>query len=247
MTAIVFAAKSKNAKIKSSRGKGEVSTTYAPISVTCPSTCELRKSRTCYAMGGMVGFVVSRIEKAAVGLSRSDAAKQEAAAIRGAFSGGNVPQDGARGGRDLRVHTSGDCSTRTAAALVGAACADWRRRGGGDAWTYTHAWKSVTRVSWGTAVSVLASLDSLADAAKAVAAGYAPARVVPSFPNGNKSWTEAGVRWIPCPAQTREDTGCADCRLCFGDRGLAARNSGIAFAAHGMRANALKKHLAVVS
>ncbi len=41
-----------------------------------------------------------------------------------------------------------------------------------------------------------------------------------------------GVRWIPCPEQTRGKT-CAECRLCWDTESLRACGAGIAFAVHG--------------
>lgn len=224
---------------------GAVSTTYASIKASCPESCELRTSGECYAQNGMVGFVVKRLDKATEGHAPLETAIEEAAAIDGAFKGGAVPQDGAKGGRDLRLHTSGDCSTVEAAEIVGAAAARWVARGGGDVWTYTHAWRDVPRSAWGEAVSVLASIDKVEDIAAAQAQGYTPARYVAEFPSA-KGWVEGGVRWVACPAQTTDKTGCADCRLCFSADSMKARNVGIAFSAHGTRANALKRRLNVV-
>jgi len=242
----ILAIKSGNAKLRSARGKGEVATTYASIEASCPESCELRTDGECYAKGGMVGFVVRRLDAATKGHAPLETAKQEAVAIDGAFKGRAVPQDGAKGGRDLRLHTSGDCSTTEAANIVGGASRRWRERGGGDVWTYTHAWRDVPRSAWGEGVSVLASVDNVAEAKAAREQGYAPARYVAEFPSA-KGWTENGVRWIACPAQTTENTGCADCRLCMSADKLAARNAGIAFSAHGNRANALKRRLSVVA
>lgn len=125
-------------------------------------------------------------------------AKAEALAIDGAFRGGPID------GRPIRLHTVGDCRNRTSARIVGEAASRWVERGGGNAWTYTHAWREVPRESWGPSVSVLGSIDVVGHARRAIQAGYAPARYVPAFPHGSRSWVESGVRWIPCPAQTRE-------------------------------------------
>ena len=126
-----------------------------------------------------------------------DVARAEAAAIDGAFRGGPID------GRPLRLHTVGDCRNRTAARIVGGAVVRWLDRGGGKVWTYTHAGADVPRLAWGPRMSVLASVDTLDQVGKAIAAGYAPARYVADFPTGSKSWSEGGIRWIPCPAQTR--------------------------------------------
>lgn len=244
--AALFVAASRNTKIKSARGNGEVSTTYVSIEASCPTTCKLRADKTCYAENGHVGMQVRRLESQSVGSGPESAATDEASCLDAAFKGGAIPQDGARGGRDLRLHTSGDCRTCVAALRVGQAAERWKARGGGAAWTYTHAWASVHRDVWGAAVSVLASVDDVSDIPAMRERGYAPARVVAEHASP-KAYKEHGVTWIPCPAQTQDNTGCADCRLCLAADALYKRNAGIAFAAHGARASTLKRRLTVVS
>lgn len=238
----IFVAESNNHKIQSRDG-GKVAATYASIEGSCPRTCELYKDKSCYAMNGHVLFTLRRFADAK-GVRPEQVAREEAGAIDGAFKGGRVPQDGARGGRDLRLHVSGDARTPGAARLLAGAVARWFARGGGSVWAYTHAHKSVPREAWGP-TSVLASVDRLEDVPAARAQGYAPARYVAEFPS-EKAWEEGGTKWIPCPAQSRE-VGCADCRLCFNADALFKRNAGIAFSAHGARKNALKKRLTVLA
>jgi hypothetical protein len=221
-----FVADSGNEKIGGKSGK--VSATYASIEATCDKSCPLM-GNGCFAEGGRVALVVKRLANASTPLR---AAQCEAREIDRSFKGGPVPQDGYRGkGCDLRLHVSGDCRTTMAAATLGSAARRWRERGGGDVWTYTHAWRKVTRASWGESISVLASVERSEDGRKALEAGYAPAIVV-SHHASPKAYEQDGVRWIPCPAQT-SDRKCVECRLCFDADALNARNAGIAFAAHG--------------
>jgi hypothetical protein len=196
---------------------GAVAVTYASIRATCPR-CPLQDNG-CYAQGGHVRLHGRRLDAANATPER--AARDEADAI-----------DGVRYpfGRPLRLHVSGDCRTAKAARLVSGAAGRWLDRGGGPVWTYTHASRVVPREAWGR-VSVLASMESLADGARALAAGYAPACVVPDFADG-RAFEAHGVQWVPCPEQTR-GLQCVDCRLCWTADDLAARRAGIAFAAHG--------------
>ena len=81
----------------------------------------------------------------------------------------------------LRVHVGGDSQTVPGTQLIAAVVADWMRRGGKLAWSYTHAWFKVPRAAWGP-VSVLASVDNpIREADQARKMGYAPAVVVDSF------------------------------------------------------------------
>jgi hypothetical protein len=129
--------------------------------------------------------------------------------------------------------------------LINNAVGRWKKRGGGSAWSYTHAWKNIPRSEWFN-VSILASVASVDEVAEARKQGYAPAIVVPEH-SSDKAYLLPGsdVKWIPCPAQTRE-VGCSDCRLCFNANRLFNTNMGIAFAAHGIRKNEIKRHLTVI-
>jgi hypothetical protein len=191
----------------------------------------------------MINF---RLNKSVKKSMRPEAvARVERDAIVKSFEGGKIPQDGARGGRDLRLHVSGDARTRRAVRILAGAVKNWIGRGGGAVWSYTHAWQTVPRRDWGK-TSILASMTDPALAAAARKQGYAPALVVQHHAS-DKAYQVAGsdVTWIPCPQQTR-DVACSDCRLCMDSQRLFNANMGIAFAAHGAT-NKIKKHLTVVS
>jgi hypothetical protein len=94
-------------------------------------------------------------------------------------------------------------------------------------------------------VSILASVEKPADGIEALSKGYAPAIVVPEH-TSDKARIERGIRWIPCPAQTRENVTCSSCRLCFDADTLRARNAGISFAAHGSGVKKVRRRLAVI-
>jgi len=217
-----------------------VSSTYTSIQATCPKTCPMR-SGGCYASAGFMKATIRKLDTdAGTGLA---VVRAEAAAIDASFGGERVPQDGAQGGRDLRLHVSGDVPLRGIASAVEAlsdAAARWRARGGGAVFTYTHSWRAVHRKTWGP-ISVLASCDRPEEIAAARKLGYAASLVVGAFPAGAKSWRLPGVpgRIVPCPAQTR-DTTCAECRLCL-DRDLHKLGVTIAFEAHGTGAARVKR------
>lgn len=218
--------------ITGNRKTGPVAATYASIRSTCPP-CPLRDNG-CYAQGGHVAFTVRRLDRA--GASTVEAAHAEARLVE---AGPVYPAT------PLRLHVSGDASTIYAAQRLALAAAVYRRRRGGPVWTYTHAWRDVPRGAWGRSVSVLGSIENAADAAAVRAQGYAPALVVARFPNGARAFTREGVRYVPCPEQTR-GVQCVRCRLCFDADALRDRGHGIAFAAHGRSAKRVRRRLPLI-
>ena len=220
-------------------GSQKVDATYASIKHTCPDSCSL-KGEGCYAQTSFVGMVNIKNERRARGASALEVARSEARAIDESYDGGAVPL-----GRALRVHVAGDSRTLAGTRLINAALERWKKRGGGDVWSYTHAWRNVPRSAWSQA-SILASVESVADVPLARAQGYAPAIVVPEHLSERAYKLEGSdVKWIPCPAQTRE-VGCSDCRLCFNADRLFEGNFGIAFSAHGVKKNNIKRRLTVI-
>lgn len=201
---------------------GFVSATYAS-QASCPQSCPWY-GNGCYAERGPVGWQTRRLNRSAVrGALRI--ARAEAKAI-----------DALTADRLLRLHVVGDARTDAAARELGAAARRYASRGnsprhGRKAWTYTHAWRSVARASWGDAVSVLASVETVRDARAAMARGYAAAVVVTAFER-ESAYAIDGVTVLPCPNQTRGVT-CRDCGLCRDDERLRSAGLVIAFQAHG--------------
>lgn len=236
MNGSIYVSNSGNTKIMGSK---KVDATYAAIKSTCPDSCSL-KNKGCYAQTSFVGMINQRMERRSRGASPLDVARAEAKAIDNAYDGGQVPVD-----RALRLHVAGDSRTLAGTRLINNAVGRWKKRGGGKVWNYTHAWKHVPRQEWSN-VSTLASVSNTKEVAEAREHGYAPAIVVATHLS-EKAYTLPGsdVKFIPCPAQTRE-VGCSDCRLCFDADRLFEGNFGIAFAAHGINKNAIKRHLTVI-
>jgi hypothetical protein len=232
----IYVSDSGNTKIMGSK---KVDASYASIKATCPSTCSL-KDKGCYAQTSFVGMINHRMNRRARGGSPLQLARAEARAIDQSYNGGEVPA-----GRAFRLHVAGDSRTVKGTRVLNAAVSRWKKRGGGDAWSYTHAWQKVPRKEWGN-VSILASVDGVEQVPYARAQGYAPAIVVGEH-TSERAYTLPGsdVKWIPCPNQTR-DVGCTDCRLCFNADRLYQNNMGIAFAAHGVKKETIKRHLKVV-
>lgn len=236
MRGAIYVSKSGNTKIMGSK---PVDATYAAIKNTCSDSCSL-KNKGCYAQASFVAMTNNRMERRAKNGSPLDVARAEAAAIDASYNGGKVPSQ-----RALRVHVAGDSRTIAGTKLINNAVGRWKKRGGGDCWSYTHSWANVARSEWHH-VSILASVANVGEVAAARDQGYAPSIVVAEHPS-DKAYQLAGsdVKWIPCPAQTR-GVGCTDCRLCFNADRLFNSNMGIAFAAHGVRKNLVKRHLNVL-
>lgn len=202
---------SSNAKI------GNIAATYLPIKSTCPNTCAL-KDNGCYAQLGNVYFQVNRLERLTEGKKAYDIVRAETREI--------IAKGKLANGKTLRLHVSGDARTDKSAKLLSKAEKSWD----GQVYTYTHAWRSVSRKSWGN-VSVLASCESIADAKRALKKGYAPSLVVKEH-KGAKAYVQDGLKIIPCPSQTKDIT-CEKCNLCMNDKMLRDQKAAIGFAVHG--------------
>jgi hypothetical protein len=218
-----------------------VSTTDASIEATCTATCPFKGSG-CFAEAGFTRFTARKLDEAARGLTVDQVIAEEARLINAAFNGGRVPQDGARGGRDLRLHVGGDVGSAVGARLLAGAAERWRDRSGGVIWSFTHAWREVPREAWGS-ISVLASVEQPEDIQVARAAGYAAAIVVDEFSSDKPFFLPgSNTKIVPCPAETRGTT-CVECRLCLDDDKLSERHVGIAFEAHGPTAHRAREAL----
>src|SRR5579871_155626 len=170
---------------------GLVSATYAS-QASCPSDCPLRGGG-CYAETAWVGVHTRRLNRSPV-KDPAAVAEAEAEAI-----------DALTGDRHLRLHVVGDCPTPAAARAVSAAARRYARRGGRKVWTYTHAWRVVSRADW-SGVSVLASCETPRQVADAHRRGYAAALIVGDHPADGRAYPLAGAggfRVVPCPEQTR--------------------------------------------
>jgi hypothetical protein len=211
MKAVTAVEVSKNAKT------GLVSATYSSQD-SCPVSCPLRGAG-CYAEQGKAGITTRRVNQGAAKTPLA-IAREEAAAI-----------DTLTGALDLRVHVVGDCKTPAAARLVAAARASHRRKQGRRAWTYTHAWREVSRKAW-LGESILASCENADQVRQANARGYAAAIVLEKFASEKAYTTEDGLRIIPCPNQSRGLT-CLECGICMNAGALFQRGFTVGFEAHG--------------
>jgi len=217
-TLAIAVAASQNSKI------GDAATTYVEQR-SCPSSCVFFDGGGCYAEQGTVGmFMTAPLNRAAamVEASPDEIAEAEAAQIDSLV---------VKPGRPLRLHTVGDCQTDAAAQSVAAAAARYVARGGGRVWTYTHAWRDVSRDSWGD-VHILASCEKPEHVAAAHARGYATSIVVDEFPT-HRRYDLDGASVVPCPAQTNEKVTCTSCRLCMDTPRLKKNRLTIGFETHG--------------
>ncbi len=205
--------KSGNSKI------GVVSATYVS-QASCPTTCKFQGSG-CYAESGMTAFTTRRLNESHL-TDANEIAHAEALEI--AKLTGRYP---------LRVHVVGDARTDNAARILSIAMSKHQQKHGMPAWTYTHAWRTVRRTSWGNA-NVQASCETAEDVVHANYRGYATALVVDRFESDKAYTTADGSKIIPCPQQTGRAKTCDDCRLCMnGLESRRAKGVSIGFAVHG--------------
>mgnify|MGYP001613332332 CR=1 FL=1 len=225
LTGAAKACRTSNRKI--TRGRHAYVTMASQAS--CPLSCPLLGAG-CYAEAGPQGIHTARLNKASG--TPEAIARAEAEAIA------SLPDDAQA--VCLRLHVVGDCVTAEAASTVAEAAEAWAVRNDATAYGYTHAWRDVPREAW-RSVSILASVETMAEAREAIEAGYAPAIVVAEHTEKRARVVDS-VRVIPCPNQTRDVT-CDECRLCFNAEALHKRRAVIAFEAHGARARVIRDTL----
>ncbi len=239
MNGVLYKSNSANIKIA---GSQKVDTTYATIENSCPNDCPI-KNNGCYASLGPINIIVRKLDNEAFKFTGLDVARAEAKAIDNSYGSGQVPE-----GRFLRLHSAGDSKTIKGSRLINSAVKRWKKRGGKEngVWSYTHAWKNVPRHVWKD-VSMLASISSVKEVKAAQEQGYAPAIMVEEHLS-DKTYIlpNSSIKWIPCPAQTKEDVACTDCKLCMDADRLYKDGYGIAFAVHGAAKEKVKRHLKVV-
>ncbi|MGK3998867.1 hypothetical protein [Sorangium sp. So ce1024] len=217
-----------------------VSATDVSISATCSAARAFRGGGR-FAEAGFTRFTAQKLDAAAWGLTVEQVIAEEARLIDGAFDEGRVPQDGARGGRDLWLHGGGDVGSAARIRLLAGAADRWHDRGGGAVGSFTHAWREVPGDAWGS-ISVLASVEKPHDIEAARAARDA-ATVVDEFPSDEGfSLRGSNAKIVPCPAETR-GKACVERRLCLDADKLARRNVAIAFEAHGPTARPVREAL----
>lgn len=211
---VVLRKRHKNKRYQTYPTRPYVCSTYVSIKSTCPEECRFRNAG-CYPQVGNSAQYVQQLDDSAVGMDGYDIALAEADLINRAWPRG-IPQDGARGGRDLRLHVAGDTACTKSAYALGWAAERWRARGGGAVWTTTHRWREIAPYAFGPAISVLASVETPGEVLQAIDLGYMPAITMVEFRDKRAfSLPEApAVKVVPCPSQTR-GIKCIHCRLCF--------------------------------
>lgn len=218
--------------------------TYASIAATCPGSCPFRDNG-CFAQAGASHLTMGKLDRSGRKVRPLSVTLAEADKIAHLWQRDGVPQDGARGGRDLRLHVGGDVSCADGAAALAEAAQGYQERGGGAVWTYTHRWRELGRSSWG-AINVFASCESPADVRLAWRRGYEAAVTVDDFRGRSAYPLAPGITAIPCPFEARGRVTCVQCRLCLDPRPLRSRQRVIAFAAHGKDADRARVQLRII-
>lgn len=275
----VLGVKAGNSKL--GEGAGAPHTTSVS-QLSCPDgqnnsyRCPLYGGGGCYAEDGRLAMGTTKKVNDAAGLDRSkgssssqytaqDVADDEAEVISQVVaSQAKLPPNK---WPLMRLHIVGDAPTDEAAKTLRDAVGDYPHHDqipGERVWAYTHAWRTVSRSSWGDHISVLASCDTPEDVIEAHSRGYAAAIVVPCFKRKAAYDSGYGFKILPCleesdkpenlcggvkAAKGEETVGtnfCKTCRLCLQDKRLRNNKLVIAFAVHNAvpsKKSALKKKL----
>lgn len=188
--------------------------TYVSIDATCPNSCRF-KNNGCYAQNGINAQRMGLLDRnyniaRCLGMTPTMVSQIEADLIDRQWLDG-IPQDGADGGRDLRLHVGGDVPTRAGLKILTECARRWLARGGGTVWTYTHNWRVLDSCDW-YPIIVLASVETPEEVAEAVGHGYRACLVVKDFAEC-KPLRREGWKVQKCKHQTHGLT-CVTCRQC---------------------------------
>jgi hypothetical protein len=206
-----------------------VKTGPMPVSMTtaetCPYSCPLR-GNGCYAECGNVAIHWRKVTKGDAGLPWDLFCQR----VRNDIQPGMIWRHNVAG--DL----PGDGKALDLKALGMLVTANRERRG----FTFTHydprnPWNaSLIRSANHYGFTVNLSANNLKEADEFVSLKVGP--VVAVVPDTARDYgvTDAGNKWIVCPAQTRKQVNCLQCQLCQ----KAKRKVIIAFRAHGTRRKA---------
>ncbi|MFA5053854.1 MAG: hypothetical protein WC565_07335 [Parcubacteria group bacterium] len=174
---------------------------------TCPATCPWYGAG-CYAQDSRVGHHVARLAARLSGLSAQELINLEASEIIRAAR----DWKGLVRGVPLRLHVSGDVSMARDAWHLADADHEWRGAGGGTCHTYTHNWDQIPLGAWGK-IAVLASIEKIADIARARAAGYRPALVCADATVTKAQLAALGIKSRVCRFEA-EGVPCIACKAC---------------------------------
>ena len=216
--------KSSNAKT----GPIAVSTTSKN---SCPATCPL-KGNGCYAESGPLLLHWNKVSDGSRGLTIDgfiDAIKSlpEGSCFRH-NQAGDLP------------HYSGFINYKELESITDA-CAERKL----TAWTYTHHKVDnshnveVIQKANNDGLTVNVSAHSQQHAVEVYRQGLPAVCIVPKDTKVN-SWCTDGVKFVVCPAQTKANKTCAECKLCAN----ADRTCVVAFKAHGTQAKKVESTIA---
>ena len=216
-------------------GKIAVSTTSKD---SCPDGCKLKTNGSCYAMSGPLRLHWDQVSLGPhADKPRGLDLLEFCNSIRSLPEGSLMRHNQAG---DLPVHPNGSINYH-ALKLITAAITDRKI----TAWTYTH--HDVENLENSAAVikttkaglTVNLSCHNQQYAAAKYRKGFAVTCIVPKDTQVN-SWCTDGVKFVICPAQTKANKTCAECRLCAD----ANRTCIIAFKAHGTQARKVESTIA---
>ena len=205
--------------LKSSNQKtGKIPVTTSD-SLTCPDSCPLKASKTCYAKTGNLNLHWSKVSDG----SRSISFEQLLEAIR------NLPDN-----QLFRHNQAGDLPGFNESIDIDAMHQLIDANKGKRGFTYTHKPLTLENAAIikksndnGFTVNVSANNLTQADEYKALNVAPVVAIIGENLPKTFK--TNAGNRVVTCPAQTNDKTSCETCGLCQ----RADRDYIIGFIAHG--------------
>lgn len=111
----------------------------------------------------------------------------------------------------IRIGALGDPARADRVSLLTAV--DFARREGLSVVGYTHHWRSEPRTGM-LRKTLMASCNNLGETSEAIKLGWRPTVLLQWNHEGNTFKLPSGGKGVVCPAQTKENVTCNDCRMC---------------------------------
>ena len=197
---------------------------------TCPNSCPLKESKSCYAMLGPLLWHWKKTDSGQFGTDNWDSFCESVK---------NLPDNTVfrlNSAGDLVPNSKGEISHKKVNKLINAL------KSKDCSWTYTHYSmdskknREIVKKANSEGFTINLSADNLDEADELKALNIAPVVVIAAIDSPKSFYTPKGNKVVVCPETYRKDIVCKNCKLC-----ARQRSTIVAFPAHGVKKKTAEK------